>query len=108
MQQITQADDIYEIHFCVSAKILYLQRSSAYKLYNLAFPHCDKVFIVKTSLQCYSVLSTIAQVLRKMSLKILASLFLCLIYHRPLNQTRGLKYIHTYSVNDLGLKNSLQ
>ena len=29
-----------------------------------------------TSLQCYSVLSTIAQVLRKMSLKILASIFL--------------------------------
>ena len=30
----------------------------------------------RTSLQCYSVLSTIAQVLRKISLKILASLFL--------------------------------
>ena len=36
-----------QIHFCVSAKILYLQRSSADKLYNLAFPHCDKVFIAK-------------------------------------------------------------
>ena len=38
---------------------------------------CEKGFIAAgqsfSSLQCYSVLSTIAQVLRKMSLKILAS-----------------------------------
>ena len=34
----------------------------------------DKIIFVRiSSLQCYSVLSTIAQVLRKMSLKILAS-----------------------------------
>ena len=47
MQRMTQADDTCQLHFCVSAKILYLQRSSADKLYNLAFPHCDKVFLAK-------------------------------------------------------------
>ena len=34
MQQMTQANDICQIHFCVSAKILYLQKSSADILYN--------------------------------------------------------------------------
>ena len=33
----------------------------------------DEWFMKRSSLQCYSILSTVAQVLRKMSLKILAS-----------------------------------
>ena len=48
-----------------------------------------------SSLQCYSVLSTIEQVLRKKSLKIKYPDFRCLIYHRPLNHNRGLEYKHT-------------
>ena len=49
---------------------------------SLHSPRCDyamsykldaRMMMMKLSLQCYSVLSTIAQVLRKMSLKILVS-----------------------------------
>ena len=54
----------------------------------LFFPYTTTVTI--SPLQCYSVLSTIAQVLRKMSLKILVSWFWCFIYFIPLNHTRGL------------------
>ena len=47
------------------------------KIISLSFQFLKEKFFLstqnKSSLQCYSVLSTIAQVLRKMSLKILAS-----------------------------------
>ena len=62
---------------------------------------------VNSSLQCYSVLSTIAQDLRKMSLKILASLFF-MPYLSPTIESYQRVKIYTYSVNDLGLKKFLQ
>ena len=58
---------------------------------------------VLSSLQCYSVLSTIAQVLRKMSLKILASRFLMPYLSQTFESYQRVK-IYTYSVNDSGLK----
>ena len=54
-----------------------------------------------SSLQCYSVLSTIAQVLRKMSLKILASCFLMPYLSQTFESYMRVR-IYTYSVNDLG------
>ena len=57
----------------------------------------------KSSLQCYSVLSTIAQVLRKISSKILASLFLLPHLSKTFESYQRVK-IYTYSVNELGLK----
>ena len=60
-----------------------------------------------TSLQCYSVLSTIAQVLRKMSLKILASCFLMPKSSQTFELYQRVR-IYTYSVNDLGLKKFVQ
>ena len=61
----------------------------------------------KSSLQCYGVLSTIAQVLRKMSLKILASGFLMPHLSQTFDSYQSVK-IYTYNVNNLGLKKSLQ
>ena len=39
----------------------------------VVFPDHTHLILITSSLQCYSVLSTIAQVLRKMSLKLLVS-----------------------------------
>ena len=86
------------------------------ELMNLvAFRICVFVFdnvslmdtLYKSSLQCYSVLSTIAQVLRKMSLKILASWFLTSYLSQTFESYQRFK-LYTYSVNDLGLKKFLQ
>ena len=63
--------------------------------------------IVISSLQCYSVLSTIAQVLRKLSLKILASVFLMPYLSQTFESYKRVK-IYTYSVNGFGLKKFLQ
>ena len=63
-------------------------------------------FFSNSSLQCYSVLSTIAQVLRKMSLKILASWFLMPYLSQTFESHQRVK-MSTYSVNDLGLKKFL-
>ena len=68
---------------------------------------CTKWFHDKSSLQCYSVLSTIAQVLRKMSLKILAYWFLMPYLSQTFESYQRVK-MYTYSVNDLGLKEFLQ
>ena len=58
------------------------------------------------SLQCYSVLSTIAHILKKMSLKILASIFLNHHLSQTIESYQKVKvYRSTYSVNDLGLEN---
>ena len=55
-----------------------------------------------SSLQCYSVLSTIAQVLRKMNLKILVSCFMMPHLSHTFESYQMVK-IYAYSVNDLGL-----
>ena len=60
-----------------------------------------------TSLQCYSVLSTIAQVLRKMILKILASSFL-MPYLSQTFESHQSVIMSIFSVNDLGLKKILK
>ena len=54
-------------------------------------------------LQCYSVLSTIAHVLRKMSFEILASRFLMPYLSQTFESYQRVR-IYAYSVNDLGLK----
>ena len=59
------------------------------------------------SLQCYSVLSTIAQVLRKINLKILVSCFWMPHLSQNFESYQRVK-IYAYSVNDLGLKNFSQ
>ena len=64
-------------------------------------------YFYKSSLPCYSVLSTIAQVLRKISLKILASRFWMLYLSQTFESYQRVK-IYTYSENDLGLKKFLQ
>ena len=75
--------------------------SSFEKIYTIAY-----VQLEHPTLQCYSVLSTIAQVLRKMSLKILASCFMP--YLSQAFESCQRVRIYTYSVNDLSLKKFLQ
>ena len=60
-----------------------------------------------SSLQYYSVLSTIAQVLRKMSLIILASISLMHHLTQTIESYQRTK-IYTYIVNDLGSKRIVQ
>ena len=67
----------------------------------------DLKIVTISSLQCYSILSTIAQVLRKMSLKILASRFWMLYLSQTFESYQRVK-MYTYTVNDLGLKEFLQ
>ena len=80
----------------------------------ISFPnsHLSRIFMhyikhIISSLQCYSVLSTIAQVLRKMSLKILVSWFLMPPLSHTFESYQRVK-LYIYSVNDLDLKKLLQ
>ena len=66
--------------------------------------NCQNIVkIENSSLQCYNIISTIAQVLRKMSLKILVSWFLMPHLSQTFESYQRVK-IYTYSVIDLGLK----